>query len=93
VWDSLGYAHHHLGNHHDAAVCYQRSIDLYRDYGARYDEATTLARLAESHRATGDTVAARTAWRQALAILDDLAHPDAEQVRTRLDTVEAGWHP
>jgi hypothetical protein len=30
------------------------------------------------------SVAARTAWQQALAILDDLHHLDADRLRTRL---------
>jgi hypothetical protein len=32
----------------------------------------------------GDPGAARDAWRLALAILDDLGHPDAGQVRAKL---------
>jgi hypothetical protein len=31
---------------------------------------------------------ARDAWQQALTILDQLDHPDAEQVRTKLATLD-----
>jgi hypothetical protein len=33
---------------------------------------------------TGDTAAARARWQEALAILGDLAHPDLEEVTTKL---------
>jgi hypothetical protein len=32
----------------------------------------------------GDREAARASWQEALAILDDLGHADADQVRARL---------
>ena len=35
-------------------------------------------------------MAARGAWRKALVILDELGHPDAEQVRSRLG---GAWRP
>jgi hypothetical protein len=34
--------------------------------------------------ARGDQQQARQAWQQALEILDDLQHPDADQVRDKL---------
>jgi predicted negative regulator of RcsB-dependent stress response len=40
-----------------------------------------LVSLGDSYEAAGDTQAARDAWQQALAILDDLQHPDAERIR------------
>jgi tetratricopeptide (TPR) repeat protein len=88
AWDSLGYAHHHLGHHTQAITCYQHALDLVRDLGDRYYEATTLTHLGDTHHATGDLDAAQTAWRQALTILDQLDHSDAEQVRTKLTTLD-----
>jgi len=35
----------------------------------------------------GNPQAARDAWQQALAILDDLEHPEADQLRAKLATV------
>jgi DNA-binding SARP family transcriptional activator/Tfp pilus assembly protein PilF len=82
--DSLGYAHHHLGHHEQAIAYYRRSLDLFRDLGDRREEAATLTHLGETHRADGDADAARTAWQHAVAILDDLNQPEAEQLRTRM---------
>jgi hypothetical protein len=48
--------------------------------------AETLVRLGDVHHDTGDSTAARAAWHQALAIFDDLNHPDAEKVRVRLQS-------
>src|SRR5439155_18565442 len=84
TWDSLGYAHHLLGEDLRAVDCYQQAIDLYRELGDRYYEADTLTHLGNAHQALGDPDAARTAWRQALDILDQLQHPEADQVRARL---------
>ena len=40
----------------------------------------------DPHRRIGDgnSTAARTAYQQALTILDDLDHPDADNIRTKL---------
>jgi tetratricopeptide (TPR) repeat protein len=87
AWDSLGYAHHHLGHHDEAIACYRAAVDMFRDLGARADEATTLTGLGDAHLAAGDTGAARDAWRRSLAILDELGHPDADDVHARLERV------
>jgi tetratricopeptide (TPR) repeat protein len=87
AWDSLGFAHHHLGHHAEAQACYRRAIGLLHDVGKQYDEAAALARLGEVLCAAGDPTSARDAWQQALTILDDLDHPDAQQVRTKLATL------
>jgi tetratricopeptide (TPR) repeat protein len=84
TWDSLGYVHSHLGDLPQAIVCYQRSRELRHDHGDRYGEAKTLVRLGDTHRAAGDDDAARDAWRQAVALLDDLDHPESDGVRVRL---------
>ncbi|MEH1016655.1 tetratricopeptide repeat protein [Micromonospora sp. CPCC 206060] len=86
AWDSLGYAHHHLGEHAEAVDCYQQALARWREAGERYYEATTLTHLADTRHCAGDPGPARTAWRQALDIFDQLGHPDAEQVRARLDS-------
>jgi hypothetical protein len=41
----------------------------------------------------GHLKTAREAWQQALDILDDLRHPDAEPVRTKLRRLDAGEAP
>ena len=37
-----------------------------------------------AYRAAGDAQAASDAWREALAILEETRHPDAEKVRVHL---------
>ncbi|HEX6356627.1 AfsR/SARP family transcriptional regulator [Actinophytocola sp.] len=83
VWDSLGYAHHHLGQHAQAIECYHHAVRLNRQLGERYFEASTLDRLGDTHHAMGNLEPAHDAWRQAVAVLDDLSHPDAAAVRAK----------
>ncbi len=84
VWDSLGYAEHHLGNLAEAAACYQRALTLNRETGDRFGEADILAHLGDTLYAAGDKAQARQAWQHALDILDDLRHPNADEVRDKL---------
>jgi tetratricopeptide (TPR) repeat protein len=84
TWESLGYAHHRLGEVDQAIGCYLHALDLYRELGVRYHEAETLAHLGDAYEASGDPTAARDCWRSAAAILDELEHPRAEQVRRRM---------
>ncbi|HEV7711458.1 MAG TPA: tetratricopeptide repeat protein [Asanoa sp.] len=88
TWDSLGLIHHRIGDHARAQAAYATSLRLWAEVGDRYGEADTLTRLADTHLATGVVAAARAALRTALAILDDLAHTDADEVRTKLRSIE-----
>jgi DNA-binding SARP family transcriptional activator len=82
--DSLGSICHLLGDHRRAAAFYRDAIDLYRNLGDPYNEADSLVSLGKTHQAGGEDDSARQAWEQALKILDDLDHPDADEVRTYL---------
>jgi tetratricopeptide (TPR) repeat protein/transcriptional regulator with XRE-family HTH domain len=82
--DSLGYAHYQLGNYAHAVRCYQQSVDAFGDTDDAHHRAQALTHLGDAHRESGSTGAARRAWRQALTILEDLQHPDAERLRSRL---------
>jgi DNA-binding SARP family transcriptional activator len=86
--DSLGYAHHKAGHHGQATDCYQQAIDLHREIGSRCGVAETLGHLGDARSAAGDPAAARTAWEEALAILDDLHHPDQERIRAKLNDLD-----
>ena len=83
--DSLGYAYHHLGEHARAVDSYGTAIALFRAIGDRYNEADTLTRLGEAHRFAGDIARAESTWRCALDILTELDHPDAREVRAKLE--------
>jgi hypothetical protein len=67
-------------------------LGLYRaagHLGDRHDEADTLTRLGDTHHTRGHLAAARGAWQDALDILADLDHPDADTVRIRLNAPPA----
>jgi tetratricopeptide (TPR) repeat protein len=84
TWDSLGYIHHHLGQHAQAIACYEHALALYQDVGGEYYRAETLTHLADTHHAAGNHTAARDAWQQALVICDNLQHPHADKIRTKI---------
>jgi DNA-binding SARP family transcriptional activator/tetratricopeptide (TPR) repeat protein len=87
TWDSLGYAHHHLAEYRAAVDCFRRAIDLYRQVGERFGEADALAHLGDALDTAGDPAGARQAWEEAFAILDEIDHPKADEVRARLGPV------
>ncbi|WP_328679425.1 AfsR/SARP family transcriptional regulator [Streptomyces sp. NBC_00343] len=82
--DTLAYAYHHLGQYPEAIGQFERSARLFATIGDRYLEADVLRHLADAHGATGDRDAAREALRSALALLEEIGHPDAEDVRGTL---------
>ncbi|MGP3935488.1 AfsR/SARP family transcriptional regulator [Nonomuraea sp. KM88] len=84
AWDALGYAHHHLGHHEEAITCHRQALDLLRTGRDSVTEAETLLHLGDVHATLHDDQAARLAWQDALAILDELSHPDADEVRAKL---------
>ncbi|MBP2325937.1 tetratricopeptide (TPR) repeat protein [Kibdelosporangium banguiense] len=84
--DSVGYAYHHLGCNVDAIAWYERSLELYRALNDPYLIANTLSHIGEAYNALGEHEPAVTAWHEALEILDELGHPDADEVRAALLT-------
>lgn len=83
--DSLGYAHHHLGQHDQAVAFYRQAVDRFQKAEELYGEAHTLGHLGDTHAATGRHHHAQLAWRRALAILDELDHPDAAVISAKID--------
>ncbi len=63
---------------------YQRALDIRRELGDRASQATVLTHLGDAHLAAGRRAAARDAWQQALAVLDQLGLAAADRVRGRL---------
>jgi DNA-binding SARP family transcriptional activator/tetratricopeptide (TPR) repeat protein len=78
TWDSLGYVHHQLAQPEQAVDCYQHAVDLFQHTGERRSAATALVSLADAHQAAGAAAAARSALRDALAVLDQLGLPDTD---------------
>ena len=87
AWDCLGLAHHRLGEHPQAIECYQRAVGLFHGVDDRYPEAESLTRLGEVHHDAIDRAAARNAWQRALEVLDEIGHPDADDLRKRLTSL------
>jgi DNA-binding SARP family transcriptional activator/tetratricopeptide (TPR) repeat protein len=90
--DSIGHVHRRLGHHAQAITAYQQALQLEQAIGDRYNYAGTLIRLGDTHHdtadRTADRTAARDAWQQAQAILNELHHPDAEDVRIKLHDLD-----
>ena len=87
TYDSLGYAYHCLGDYTQAITCYQESLAAFRERGARCALGEALTHLGDAHQATGNVPAARRTWQQALDILAELNHPDATQLRAKLQNL------
>jgi tetratricopeptide (TPR) repeat protein len=84
AWGALGYIYHQLGDHHRAIAYHRRALKLFQSLGDRYAEAVALDHLGDSHHAADDLESARTVWRLALTILEELGHSDAEKIRIKL---------
>jgi len=88
----LGNIHYHLGHNAQALICLQHGHTLLRDIDDRYHVAATLTRLGDTHHAIGMPQAARNAWQEALTIFNDLNHPLADKIRTKLTTQFPALH-
>ena len=88
--DSLGYAHQQVGHHAEATACYEEALELHRAAGSRWGVGDTLGHLGDTCHAAGKPEEARTFWEEALPILEDLQHPQADQIRAKLRDLGAG---
>ena len=85
TWDSVGYALLHLGRLDEAITCLRTAVGLIEVLRTGYYQTTMLVHLGDAYHAAGELDHAQQAWQEALAILEDLNHSDADQVRGRLD--------
>jgi len=90
TWDSLGYARHHLHEHTEALACYSRSLEKFRELGDRLSQAEVLTHLGDTYLVSDRREAARDAWQEALRLLADLGHSDADQIRAKLHNLTGG---
>jgi tetratricopeptide (TPR) repeat protein len=88
TWDSLGYSLLHLGRLDEAISCLRTAVGLIEALRTGYYQTTMLVHLGDAYYAARQRPQARQAWQEALAILEDLNHSDADQVRARLDGEE-----
>jgi len=87
--DSLGYAEQQGGRFAVATRYFREAAELYREIGSRWGLAEALNHLGDSEHADGHRAEARSAWEEAYLILDDLGHPDAPPIRTKLRELDA----
>ncbi|MFJ1767874.1 BTAD domain-containing putative transcriptional regulator [Amycolatopsis sp. NPDC088138] len=88
--DSLGYIADRTGEHTRALSSYRQAITGFRELGNAYEEANSLARLAETHRALGHAAEARRTWHAALQLYDAQHRTaDAERMCNQLATTAA----
>ena len=87
--DSLAMAHHHLGAYPEAIAYFELALELVRGFGDRYNEAGILDHLGDSYRSAGDVPAARTVWRHALHIAEELGHPAAPDLRRKIEALQS----
>jgi DNA-binding SARP family transcriptional activator/tetratricopeptide (TPR) repeat protein len=88
--DSLGFVYLKLGDTTQAKAHYTRAVEAYRDIASPFGEGNSLTGLGDALLAEGDRQAAGAAWREAVAILDRLPHPLADEVRARLRDLSEG---
>jgi tetratricopeptide (TPR) repeat protein len=86
TWDSLGYAYHHLGDHPSSVSCYRRAAEMFRELGDRATEAVVLDHLGDAYHEAGEHRSAARVWQEALALLEGLDHPEADQIRAKVPT-------
>jgi len=88
AWDTLGCAHDCLGRHSEAVACYQESLTLLRKLDDRLLRSEVLTHLGDAHHSNREPQLAREAWQQALAIIEELNLPGADQIRAKLQQAQ-----
>jgi tetratricopeptide (TPR) repeat protein len=83
-WSCLAETHYRLGDWVQTTASYHRALDLFRECGDRYAQASTLAHLGAGHHAAGESDAARAAWQAARDLLEGLDESAAEQISSQL---------
>ncbi|MEV4416710.1 helix-turn-helix domain-containing protein [Catellatospora sp. NPDC049609] len=84
AWDCLGQTRQRMGEHGQAVDSYAAAVRLFALHGEDYGRACSLIRLGDSHLALGAAQTARVCWREALELLEKLAHPERHGVLKRL---------
>jgi tetratricopeptide (TPR) repeat protein len=85
----VGYVHQKLEHPAEALYSYERCRDLIPgSLIDTYNVTQLWAHVGDLHRELGHLDAARDAYSQALAILKEIGHADADQIRSRLHDLE-----
>lgn len=84
VLSNLGVMYHRWRQLERAETCLRQAATIRRETGNRHGEASSLHRLGDVLADAGRPDEARESWTTALAIFDELASPEADEVRQRL---------
>ncbi|SDM68817.1 AfsR/SARP family transcriptional regulator [Allokutzneria albata] len=79
-----GLVHRAEGRQHDAMVCYLRSSRMFHDAADRFQQALSTVELGRALDALGRREEAERAWREALAIYEEIGSPHAARVHELL---------
>ena len=82
----LGEVYRCLNRFAEAIDCLQRALAIHREVEDRWAEGLALDFLGLTLQQTQGTGPARACWREALRIFTEFGSPEAEEVRTRLET-------
>ncbi|MET9966036.1 tetratricopeptide repeat protein, partial [Streptomyces sp. NPDC006356] len=80
---------HRRQRHDEAIEYYYEALGILREVGNRWGEGDTLGHLGDVLLDTGRPDAARARWREALSVMEQSGHPDAEAIRERLRRMDA----
>ncbi|WP_128377058.1 ATP-binding protein [Streptomyces cavernae] len=83
----LGLAHASQSHWSEATDCYLRALTVHNEVDNRIGAGITLDDLGTALLAEGHREEAFDRWSQALIVLDELAHPRAALVRSRVESV------
>ncbi|MGH4000214.1 MAG: tetratricopeptide repeat protein, partial [Pseudonocardiaceae bacterium] len=86
--NNLGKIRHVTGQLREALIQHTAALTLATQIGDRYEQARAHNGLAHTHLGTSGSDLARHHWQQALTLYTDLDIPDAEDIRTRLTTLD-----
>ncbi len=87
--DSIAYIHGLKNDWHKAISAYQAAIQTFERINDRINVAVTHEALGDAYEATGASEAARSTWKEALTILEQLNHPKAIKLHAKLSTLPA----
>ena len=87
--DSVGYALTHLGRYDEAIDYLRTAAGMIEGLRALPWKVDILIHLGDACVAGGNPEEGHRAWQDALAIMDNLHHPDTDQFRARLAQIHA----
>jgi len=81
---NLGHLYRRTRRFEDSLRWLEQALEVRREIGDRQGQADTLVEIGDVWDEKGRKDLARPRWREALAIFDDLAAPEAATVRSRM---------